>query len=1418
MAALLMGSGGPAAAACYTGPFTGGYTNSGTTACIVVNNTSFSGTLGNSGTISPGSTPNGTGIAVTNNSTITGQITDSGVISTTGYGILVDSSSKVASASAAIRVSGPSFSGGISNGGTVSGSRGVLVYNASTFTGGISNSGTITASSRAIWVSSVGQFGNGGTSGGITNSGTISAGPLGVLLYKVSTFTGGIANTGSLTAGGNAIELSRIGQFGTGVASGGITNSGTISAGGHGILLFNVTTFAAAISNGGTISAGGAGIWVSNAAQLGVNTAGGGIVNSGTIKAAGTGIVVQASNSAANSLTFLGGITNSGTISANRNGIYGFNISVFEGGVNNSGLITSSTSYENAIELLHINTITGGITNSGTISAAGIAINVSTVSQFGSSASGGISNSGAISAGGEAAIFLNHVTTFTGGISNGGTISAAHNAIIVTSMSQFGSSTSGGITNTGAITAAAGNAIWVNQVSTFAGNVSNAGTISAGGIGIYLSHIGQFGGSTGGAVVNTGTITGGRGIWVENIATMGSGLTNAGTISVSRTGIVASNITISGGVSNTGTISAGGIGILGSSFSGGISNFGVISAGGVGIQLLDDSVFTGGINNSGTIAASAFFADGIVAFGIASFTGGITNSGAITVYSGATAAGILVSAVSLFTGSISNSGTIKVASTSAAAYGISVRQAASFIGGISNSGTISASGLGIFVGSVAQFGSSSAGGGITNSGTIAVTSTFSYGGGIVVSGASTFAGGISNSGTITVTSAGNIATGIVVAAVSTFTGGITNTGTISGLVGILATNSGAISIFDSGTIVGTGGTAIDLSGNAAGNTLTLGAGYSITGLVKGQGSDTLQLGGSGSANFDLSSIGTQYTGFTSFNVVSGFWNSTGTFGQTQTWNVNGGTLAGTGTFNSVNVNSGGTLAPGTPGVAGTVMTINGNLAFQSGAIYLVTVNGTSASHVNATGNVTLNGTLELVLLPGSYSGKTAYDILDPASISGRFTSVSVAGAPGLSGGLSYTTTGAFLNITANVGGSGGLIGNQQGVANAINTSFNNGGTLPASFFPVFSQTGSSLGNTLSQLSGESATSAGRGVNQLMTDFMELMLDPTAGGGGRVGSGGATGFAPEQDTSLPSDVALAYAQALKAPQAAAPLSFDQRWTAWGSAFGGASSINGNAAAGTNNVTASDYGFASGIDYHANPNTTFGFGLAGGGTNWNLAQGLGNGRSDSFQAGIYAKTHDGPFYLSGALAFANHWFTTDRVALGDQLQGKFTGQSYAARGEAGYRYALPVTGAIIGVTPYAALQVQDFHTPSYSETDLTGGGLGLSYASANATDTRSEFGARFDNLQIINGMPVVLRGRLAWAHDWYTNASALNAAFQALPGSNFTVNGAVQPQNSALVTAAAEMHITTNWTAIAKFDGEFASGAQTYGGTGTLRYSW
>jgi len=391
--------------------------------------------------------------------------------------------------------------------------------------------------------------------------------------------------------------------------------------------------------------------------------------------------------------------------------------------------------------------------------------------------------------------------------------------------------------------------------------------------------------------------------------------------------------------------------------------------------------------------------------------------------------------------------------------------------------------------------------------------------------------------------------------------------------------------------------------------------------------------------------------------------------------------------------------------------------------------------------------------------------------------------------------------------------NVVNVAGAIDNFTNNGGTPPTSLSNLFNLSGTQLQTALMQLDGEASTDAEKGAFALMNQFMGLMLDPFADG--RFGpSGGPIGFAPDQQASFPPDIALAYASVLKAPPVQ---SFNQRWTAWGSGFGASSTTSGNAAIGSNNITAADYGFAGGMDYHFTPNALAGFALAGGGTNWGLAQGLGTGRSDAFQAGVYGKSYWGLAYVAAALAFTNNWFTTNRTALGDDLTANFAGQSYGGRLETGYRYTLPVGGGVIGATPYAAIQTQWFHTPTYSETDLAGGGLGLTYNAMTANDTRSELGARFDDPTLLNGMPLILRARFAWAHDWVSNPS-LDAAFQSLPGSSFIVNGATPPKNSALASAGAQYFLSPAWSFTAKFDGEFASGSQTYGGTGTLRYTW
>jgi uncharacterized protein with beta-barrel porin domain len=498
------------------------------------------------------------------------------------------------------------------------------------------------------------------------------------------------------------------------------------------------------------------------------------------------------------------------------------------------------------------------------------------------------------------------------------------------------------------------------------------------------------------------------------------------------------------------------------------------------------------------------------------------------------------------------------------------------------------------------------------------------------------------------------------------------------------------------------------------------------------------------------------------------------------------------------------------------MTVAGNLAFQSGAFYLVQVNPSTASLADVTGTASLAGTVQAVIAPGGYTARS-YDILHATGgLVGTFSGVS-GNVPGFAETLSYTATDVFLNLTANLGGGlGGLSLNQQSVANAINAFFNNGGALPANFLPLFSLTGGNLANAVTLLSGEVATGSQQAAFQMTTSFLGLMLDPFVDGRAGVGGvgGPALGFAPDREL-LPEDVALAYAKLTKTPVYKAS-TFEQRWSAWGAGYGGANRTSGDPlVVGSHDLSGSVAGAAAGLDYRVAPGTVVGFALAGGGTGWRLAEGLGSGGSDAFQAGVYATTRSGPFYVAGALAYTQHWMSTDRFAFGgDRLYASFNAESVGGRAETGYRIA----GAVAAVTPYAAVQAQNFHTPTYSETDITGGGFGLTYDARNATDTRSELGSRFDKQFLLNWNAVLaLRGKVAWAHDWISDPT-LMPVFQALPGASFIVNGATPAKNSALTSAGAELRLVNGVSLLGKFDGEFATGSQTYAGTGTVRVAW
>jgi len=146
---------------------------------------------------------------------------------------------------------------------------------------------------------------------------------------------------------------------------------------------------------------------------------------------------------------------------------------------------------------------------------------------------------------------------------------------------------------------------------------------------------------------------------------------------------------------------------------------------------------------------------------------------------------------------------------------------------------------------------------------------------------------------------------------------------------------------------------------------------------------------------------------------------------------------------------------------------------------------------------------------------------------------------------------------------------------------------------------------------------------------------------------------------------------------APLAktWDPHWSVWAAGFGGSQTTDGNAATGSNSVTSRIFGVAAGADYIFSPRTVAGFALAGGGTNFSLANNLGSGRSDLFQAGAFVRHTVGQAYISGALAYGWQDITTNRtVTLAgiDQLQARFNANAFSGRIEGGYRFVAPWVG--------------------------------------------------------------------------------------------------------------------------------------------------
>jgi outer membrane autotransporter protein len=399
--------------------------------------------------------------------------------------------------------------------------------------------------------------------------------------------------------------------------------------------------------------------------------------------------------------------------------------------------------------------------------------------------------------------------------------------------------------------------------------------------------------------------------------------------------------------------------------------------------------------------------------------------------------------------------------------------------------------------------------------------------------------------------------------------------------------------------------------------------------------------------------------------------------------------------------------------------------------------------------------------------------------------------------------------------------NQDSVADSLDDFVDGGGELPPAFQDLIDfLSPQELADVFTQLSGELGTAVAPAGIQSMNAFLSLALN-SWGNGDRRGPGIVT--APARDTVK----VLGYADERRPLSDAAVASAalgdglpDHQWDVWGAVFGVQSFTDGDA--GTHGRTARSYGIASGFDTWVTPDTRFGIAFSGGGTDFSLADDLGNGHSDVLQGAVHIRKNVNNAYLAGAFAYAFNDTNTDRTitvpGIGllppttEQLSANFAGHDFAVQVEAGYH--------IGWLTPYAALRGQLFYVPAYQETADGGGSsdFGLAYADNTTSVIRTEIGSRVDHTIAMHaGTTLGLHGRIAWAHDFWSGTDA-NASFTSIAAPSFIVKGAAPAADSLLVSAGAEIGLSQGLSLAAWFDGEFSEGSQTYAGTGRVRYAW
>ncbi|WP_332696431.1 autotransporter domain-containing protein [Bosea sp. (in: a-proteobacteria)] len=532
-----------------------------------------------------------------------------------------------------------------------------------------------------------------------------------------------------------------------------------------------------------------------------------------------------------------------------------------------------------------------------------------------------------------------------------------------------------------------------------------------------------------------------------------------------------------------------------------------------------------------------------------------------------------------------------------------------------------------------------------------------------------------------------------------------------------------------------------------------------------------------------------------------------------------GTFGGSGTIPQLTIN--GTVSPGnSPGT----LTVNGDVIFGPGGVYVAEIEGAQADRINATGTAQLAGTLRLVPLGGTYLFNTPYTLLRAqGGRTGTFGIVQTQGSFGAGITSQVAYTGADVNLTlapaplapiVAVGPLGiGSPRNPAAVAAGFDAALAAGANLDA-FFPLYNQSAANLPGALNTFSGEVHTSAAAMGFDVSGRFLSTMLDPFAlGRRGQAGSsmGASSFYAAEQYAKAPGPLGRIGRTSL---DVAAP---DPRYSVWGSVFGATGHVDGSAGVGSARRDSDHAGVAVGADWRFDPNAAIGFAVSSAKANASLASGRGSAEADAFQAGLYGMARAGAFSFGASAAYS--WLDVEArrtvPVLGFQpLSAKYGAHGFGVRAEAAWE-ALRFGGMTL--SPTTAIQAQSIRTDAFRETAAPGAAAGVAALAVNGRTSnavRTELGLRLDADFRAGATYLTAFGSVAWAH-YLERDMTMSASIAALPAASFVVEGARRDRDAALVGLGLDIRLTPAVSITARADGAFSANSGEIGGSAALR---